>query len=481
MVPKLHKKGTSFKGAAAYLLHDPDKAKTDERVAWTATRNLALKDPDKAWRIMAATAMDQDRLKAEAGVKNTGRKSAQHVLHLSLSWHPEETPSRPQMIDTANGALAALGAQDHQAMIIAHNDEPHPHVHILINRVSPIDGRHLSSSKEKYNLSRWAEAYERENGKIYCENRVENNAERDRDAKRIKDPKNRIAVRYPKDPPRHIFEALRGANANDNSRNRLLIREQRKKDHALAKEGRLIEAAQRKAWQALEDQYARNRASLDRDMARLKREAKREVRELHKRESIALRQHQALERDVAAQLERHLFGRVRNTVDAWRVLSRLPDENRQNVIRRAFEATTREAVRLQIRQDHHAQQRALIERQKASDYRSRLRDLQTTKTQKLTAIRDQYTIGREQLITREALERDRLQARWKHRAEERQHAFAQLAPPTPLRDRPSRVREPGNAPREPFSVEKHFAEAKSRRVDREPSNDRGDRGGGRSR
>jgi hypothetical protein len=35
MIVRIHSNGTSFKGAAAYLNHDPDKAKTSERVAWT--------------------------------------------------------------------------------------------------------------------------------------------------------------------------------------------------------------------------------------------------------------------------------------------------------------------------------------------------------------------------------------------------------------------------------------------------------------
>ena len=55
MVPKLHAKGSSFKGAALYLLHDKNRAQTGERVAWTETRNLAVDDPETGWRIMAAT------------------------------------------------------------------------------------------------------------------------------------------------------------------------------------------------------------------------------------------------------------------------------------------------------------------------------------------------------------------------------------------------------------------------------------------
>ena len=34
MVPKIHARGRSFKGAAAYLLHDKNRAKSADRVAW---------------------------------------------------------------------------------------------------------------------------------------------------------------------------------------------------------------------------------------------------------------------------------------------------------------------------------------------------------------------------------------------------------------------------------------------------------------
>ena len=82
-------KGTSFKGAGAYYLHDKE-ADTAERVAFTHTENLPTNDPELALRHMAYTAMHQDQIKAQAGVKATGRKSAQSVYTYSLSWAPDE-------------------------------------------------------------------------------------------------------------------------------------------------------------------------------------------------------------------------------------------------------------------------------------------------------------------------------------------------------------------------------------------------------
>ena len=201
MVPKIHAKGASFKGAAAYLLHDKGRADTAERVAWVETVNLATPNPQTAWRVMAATAMDAPRLKEQAGVKKTGRQSKDSVLHISLAWSPDQTPGRADMTAFAHRALAALKAEDRQAMIICHDDEKQPHVHLLINRVSPADGRLLSSSKEKAALAALALVYEKEGGTIYCKQR-ETNAERREQGE---------FVRGEKDIPREEIEALHEA------------------------------------------------------------------------------------------------------------------------------------------------------------------------------------------------------------------------------------------------------------------------------
>lgn len=180
MIPRLHPKGASFRGLGAYVLHDKDHAPTSERVGFTATRNMATNDPHVAIRVMAAVAMDQDRLKAEAGVKNTGRKSVKSVLHATLSWAKHETTSREEKEQAADSFLIAMGAQEHQAIYAEHTDEEHEHLHLIINRVHPESGKMLSSSKERLRASSWAEQYERERGEILCEQRAINNAARAR-------------------------------------------------------------------------------------------------------------------------------------------------------------------------------------------------------------------------------------------------------------------------------------------------------------
>ena len=179
MVPKVAGKGASFKGAGLYYLHDKG-AGSAERVAFTHTENLPTSDPERALKCMAYTAMHQNEIKEAAGGAKTGRKLTQPVYTYSLSWAPGERPTQEQMIAAGKESLEALGLQGHETLMVAHNDQAHPHLHVIVNRVHPETGKAAKLSNDHLILSRWAEAYERRQGEIRCEQRVENNAARRR-------------------------------------------------------------------------------------------------------------------------------------------------------------------------------------------------------------------------------------------------------------------------------------------------------------
>ena len=110
MVPVLTNGGRSFKGAALYYLHDKRAAGeaerlTTARIAWAETVNLMTDDPERAWRMMATTAMAQAELKRAAGIKAGGRKLENPVLAYSLAWHPDERPDRAEQLAAARETL----------------------------------------------------------------------------------------------------------------------------------------------------------------------------------------------------------------------------------------------------------------------------------------------------------------------------------------------------------------------------------------
>lgn len=186
MVPRIHAGGKSFSGVVAYLTHDagtPDerRPKTAERVGLVELENLPECRPATAARIMAGTAREADTLKRLADVSTRGRKLDKPVYHFSLSWSPQERPDQAEMLTAARGSLEALGMGNRQALVVEHTDRAHRHVHVVVNRVSPEDGRAASCSNDARTLSRWAQTWEREQGRIRCPGRRPADLERSAD------------------------------------------------------------------------------------------------------------------------------------------------------------------------------------------------------------------------------------------------------------------------------------------------------------
>jgi hypothetical protein len=177
VIPREAGRGGSFCGAGMYYLHDKG-ARTSERVAFTHCENVPTQDPEKALKWMAYTAIHAQELKRESGAASTGRPCSKPVFTFSLSWHPEQEPHKWEMIGAGRRALIALGLQKHETVMVAHSDCDHPHLHLIVSVIDPETGKANRVSFSKQKLSKWAEEYEREHGKIYCDKRVENNQKR---------------------------------------------------------------------------------------------------------------------------------------------------------------------------------------------------------------------------------------------------------------------------------------------------------------
>jgi Relaxase/Mobilisation nuclease domain len=158
-------RGTSFKGALVYVLHDKD-AQTSERVGFVEIHNLATDDPHRAWREMKALCDAANDLKKRSGVKATGRKLTRPVYAFTLNWHEADNPDAAHMRETAFDALRTLGMENHQAVIVEHTDRPHKHVHVIVNLVDPETGLLVSLSNDDHKLDRWADDYEVSQGVI---------------------------------------------------------------------------------------------------------------------------------------------------------------------------------------------------------------------------------------------------------------------------------------------------------------------------
>lgn len=126
----------SFRGLAAYLQAGRLRQEQN-RVAWSASRNLPTSEPELAAKIMRATAAQNVYVR-------------QPVYHLALSFDPGDVIDRGAMERVADRVLAALELQEYQALLVAHRDRGHPHVHVLINRVHPETGKTWDRWKDQH-------------------------------------------------------------------------------------------------------------------------------------------------------------------------------------------------------------------------------------------------------------------------------------------------------------------------------------------
>ena len=151
-------------------LRHPESA---ERVEWTETRNLATEQGDRAAPDHVGHGGGVPGAEnAWQGAAATGRKLEKPVCHYSLNWAKDEKPDRQEMLRAAERSLKALGMERHQALIVSHRDGQ-PHVHVIANRVDPESAKAAGLNRSKLRLSKWAERYEREQGKIRCPARDE--------------------------------------------------------------------------------------------------------------------------------------------------------------------------------------------------------------------------------------------------------------------------------------------------------------------
>jgi hypothetical protein len=141
-------RGTSFRALARYLEagrsgEDPD------RMAWISSRNLPTADPELAARIMRATAEQSQRIQKP-------------VYHLAISFDPTDCVDRVMMEHIADRVLTTLKLQDHQVVIVAHQDREHPHMHLMVNRVHPVTGLSWDGSHDFRRIQEILRATERE-------------------------------------------------------------------------------------------------------------------------------------------------------------------------------------------------------------------------------------------------------------------------------------------------------------------------------
>ena len=145
--------GSSFRDLTAYLT---DRG---ERVEWVSAHGEVSADPYTA----------ADQMQAFSSLS----KAEKPVLHISVSFAEGDLASAGSgqawgSQERAEKAVAAVlekaGLSGHQALLVAHNDKGHPHVHVMLNRVSPATGGAWDMDWHRLKIRLAVEAVEREQG-----------------------------------------------------------------------------------------------------------------------------------------------------------------------------------------------------------------------------------------------------------------------------------------------------------------------------
>jgi Ti-type conjugative transfer relaxase TraA len=121
--------GGSFAGLAAYLERGPKASPNLERVEWVQYRNL-----DGIDRVRDAAEVMQCHAEESLRVEKP-------VYHFGLSLPAGEHLSEEQWGTAVDRVLDRMRLAGHQAVLIAHNDTPYEHVHVMVNRVGDDDRR----------------------------------------------------------------------------------------------------------------------------------------------------------------------------------------------------------------------------------------------------------------------------------------------------------------------------------------------------
>lgn len=437
MISVIHNHGTSFKGLMAYLMHDPDYATTSDRVAWTETYNLATDDPELGWKTMAATALSQADLKAEAGIKNTGRKSNKHVMHYTLSWHDEERKelTRDEMIQAALASMTYIGtsegektgkkntakrtqyADEHQAVIVCHDEaEKSPHVHIMLNRVNPRTGVFLPDSMDYNKLSAWALDYRKGQGKEhYCPQRQINAAKKAQGLKTSHRRKSRTA-----------YEAEQThEQADPDSRKKAFLELQRKRAGELMAKKAEMKKQHADATHKLEDEHLQaERAGRSLTAERI-RDEKSRIRAGFAPKIDALTEQQQQEIKVFNEAKNTARGRVRN---AWAALKTKqwmteirtrPLHATTNAFKLAFDS----GLQQRDIEKHHTKETQDLTAERRKTERKSAREARTQEQIQLKDRRQDYETSRNALIFKQDMERAKLKAEW-HQLQQNRQAIA---------------------------------------------------------
>ena len=446
MTPRIAQRGTSFKGASQYYLHDKREAgeavrTTSERVDWTTTRNIATDNAEFAFRVMAHTAMDKDRLKEQAGIKNTGRKSKGDVYAYSLAWHPDEKGKydKAQMLDVADQSLKALGAQDHQAVIIAHNDTDHPHVHVVVNLVHPDTGKNLSLSNDRKKLDKWANEYRKGQG---VEHKYNPNRAKKYEAIDARKKGQSVDFISGDNQPRGLKDDVQQVERHASKEDTRHFKKQSAKDYAqetisvtvngrvenlnLSQYGAYLKTRHRQQWHELKTNHANKKKQISRDYYQQKDRAIDAIKSQHKSAFTKVYRDHHNRKKQWEKRDKRLIGKLQNAIETVKLTKTLGRPENEHFAKSLFNALVKTGSRQNALDNLLKKDLASVSASQSKQIKDAVRMLNSDRKGRMSDARQNINLQYQLLKDAQQAERKELQGRWQRLNRRRQEAVKQL-------------------------------------------------------
>lgn len=395
--------GKSFKGLAAYLLHDVGQAEAADRVGWVQSYNLDDASPDRAWRLMAATAMSADQLKEAAGIKK-GKPAKNVAYHFSITFNPQEQVSEDVQRAAVTGALKALGLDRHQALAVSHTDTDHQHVHVMVNLIDPESGLSAASkqpdgspaltSNDTLKLSKWAQAFEREHGLTVTEGRLANANKRAAGEK--------VDARR---KPRNVYD--REKHETTDRRRDFVKRQHDDKARDLTAESRAMHERHRIEWEALKAAYDSEKSAMRGQFGKTVQQTVADTKAEYKPAWGTLFARHRDELRIFERGERTAIGRVWHAAAAFR--DRALDGDMLGGFVAAFSKDERRAVV----QKKHDREREKLGKQIRAEITQRIEQIRRDQAEAQKHARERFLLACENLRGDQHQARAEMRDQWK--------------------------------------------------------------------
>ncbi|MEM6898658.1 MAG: relaxase/mobilization nuclease domain-containing protein [Pseudomonadota bacterium] len=351
------------------------------------------------------------------------KKGFNHVFHFSLSWSGEKeahTLTREEMTKAAKDALKHLDADHLQALIVAHESETNPHVHVMLNRINPDTGlTETPESNSQRRLSAWALEYEKQRGYILCPQRQDN-------AKRRH---NNQRYSYEDLTPQEHRARLAAAAAieKDPKAAKTFAAEQKKLDKVLSDASKDMARRHKSELDSMFVDHKRRKAAINRFADQNVQQSTNRIRDDWTPRHDHLRDVQKQAIDAAIDRESSLFGKAVNAREAIKAMRDTGWEEERGLLGSVANLLWNSAGRIQALERKH--QKELREQEKQRDAEI-ARSKQLIQDERKTAIHENYERFLDQkadIAETQAGEKLRDDQAWQKRGLDRQAAWKAFA------------------------------------------------------